>query len=185
MESLVQRRYRRQMDEVMVEVRDETPVDRSAIRRVTELAFGQPAEADLIDELRRLGAVVASLVAEVDGEVVGHILFSPVEIDHPAIAGRAVGLAPMAVTPSRQRRGIGSLLVADGLKRCRSLGATAAVVLGHAEYYPRFGFAPAASFGLRSEYPVPPEVFMAIELEEGALAEIEGLVTYHAAFGSV
>ena len=91
----------------------------------------------------------------------------------------------MAVRPERQRQGIGSKLVREGLRACKQEGVQAVVVLGHPEYYPRFGFRPAETFGLRSEYDVPSEVFMALELKRGALEDVEGVVTYHAAFGSV
>jgi serpin B len=135
-------------------VREEQGGDIAAIRRVNELAFGQTAEADLVDTLRREGAVAVSLVAEVDGAIVGHILFSPVEIRSARFVGSGVGLGPMSVLPSLQRRGIGSALVREALRRCRAAGRTVVVVLGHAEYYPRFGFRPAGDFGLRSEYEV-------------------------------
>ena len=96
-----------------------------------------------------------------------------------------VGLAPMAVAPGHQRKGIGSHLVREGLARCRAAGVAGVVVLGHAEYYPRFGFVPAQQFGLRCEYDVPADVFMALELTQGALRGVSGLVRYHAAFAAV
>ena len=91
----------------------------------------------------------------------------------------------MAVVPSRQRQGIGSSLVQAGLHESRRLGFDAVVVLGHAGYYPRFGFLTASSFGLASEYEVPDDVFMALELRSGALRECSGTIRYHAAFGAV
>ena len=168
-----------------VGVRDGLGEDHTAIRRVVEAAFGQAVEADLIDALRASGAELLSLCAEVDGRVVGQVLFSPVRVHSPAFAGSAVGLAPMSVAPSHQRRGIGSLLVEEGLRRCRVAGHTAVFVLGHPGYYPRFGFAPASRFGLRSEYEVPDEVFMALELASGALDRADGLATYHQAFAEL
>jgi len=119
------------------------------------------------------------------GEVVGHILFSPVEVDDARFESSAVGLAPMAVTPAFQRGGIGSLLVHAGLEASRELGYAVVVVLGHPEFYPRFGFRPAHTLGLGCEYPVPPPVFMALELEPGALDGVEGRVAYHRAFGTL
>jgi putative acetyltransferase len=91
----------------------------------------------------------------------------------------------MAVMPEHQRKGIGSALVRAGLEHCKRLGFVAVVVLGHAEYYPRFGFSPAARFGIRSEYDVPDDVFMAVELQPAALSGKTGTVKYHAAFASV
>lgn len=158
-------------------VRPETPDDREAVRRVHELAFEQPDEARLVDALRAAGDAAVSLVAARDGAVVGHIVFSPVRVEGAGGAaegdrgGLVLGLAPMAVLPALQRRGVGGRLVRDGLARCRRLGAVGVVVLGHAEYYPRFGFVPASRFGLTSTYDVPDEVFMALELVPGALAE--------------
>ena len=165
-------------------VRPEEPRDREAVRAVNESAFGQPTEAALVEALHRERAVVVALVAEIDERVVGHILFSPVSVEHATSKG-TVGLGPMAVRPEFQRRGIGSLLVRGGLDRCRAAGSEAVVVLGHAEYYPRFGFRPAQQFGLRCEYDVPPEVFMALELVPGSLHGVAGLVRYHQAFSTV
>jgi putative acetyltransferase len=142
-------------------------------------------EADLADALRVHVDPAISLVAEdeADGAIVGHILFSPVTPGDGSPI-RIAGLAPMAVLPARQRGGIGSQLVSSGLAHCRERGFVAAVVLGHAAYYPRFGFRPASTFGLRCEYDVPDEVFMALELEPGALAGLSGTVRYHPVFAT-
>ena len=165
-------------------IRNEAPGDIEAIHAVNRAAFQTDAESELVNSLRRLGGPVISLVAMEGGTVVGHIMFSPVSLTgHPAAF--IMGLAPMAVHPDRQRRGIGSALVAAGLAACRELGAGAVVVLGHAAYYPRFGFTPASRFGLRSEYTVPNDVFMALELQPGYLDGMTGLIRYHEAFGDV
>ncbi|HYG61865.1 MAG TPA: N-acetyltransferase [Thermoanaerobaculia bacterium] len=170
-----------------MEIRPEQPEDVPAVHQVNSAAFGREEEARLVDLLWEAGAVVASLVA-VDkvgdaGEVVGHILFSPVTLDG---CDRSIaGLAPMAVLPGRQRDGIGSALVERGLAACRDAGIEAVVVLGHPEYYPRFGFVPASRFGLGCEYPVPDEVFMALELTPGALAGCRGTVRYRPEFSQV
>ncbi len=167
-----------------ITIRPETAADRAAVRAVNESAFGQREEADLVEALHRAGAATVALVAEIDGAVAGHILFSPVAVEPPA--GRLLlGLAPMAVAPSRQRSGLGSRLVREGLERCRAAGAAGVVVLGHPEYYPRFGFVPARRLGLRCEYDVPPEVFMAQGLAPGGLSGVSGLVRYHPAFAEV
>ncbi len=164
-------------------IRPEAPADVDAIRAVNVAAFESPAEAALVDALRGIAYPYLSLVAEDDGAIVGHILFTPVQV--PNVTTLVVGLAPMAVLPGRQRAGIGSALVRAGLDGCRALNASAAIVLGHPEYYPRFGFVPAERFGLMSEYDVPADAFMALELQPGALASATGIVKYHPAFNAL
>lgn len=162
-------------------IRIEKKSDLRFIREVNEAAFETPAEANLVDALREQAQPVISLLAEDGGEIVGHILFSPVMLaGHPELD--IMGLAPMAVSPERQRQGIGSALVRAGLDECRNLGSGAVVVLGHSEYYPRFGFKPASTFGIACEYDVPAEVFMAMELRPGYLEGASGTIEYHAAF---
>jgi putative acetyltransferase len=168
-----------------VYIRPETSSDLAAIRHINQAAFGTDAEAELIGRLRAGGKLVLSLVAEVDSELVGHIAFSPVVVETNPAAVAVVGLAPMAVLPTHQRSGIGSLLVKTGLAECRVAGYEAVVVLGHSHYYPRFGFVPASRLGLRCEYDVPDEVFMALELRAGALAGCAGLVRYQPEFNEV
>jgi putative acetyltransferase len=165
-------------------IRPEQSLDRDAVRLVNERAFGGHEEADLVEALHRAQAAVVALVAEVGAGIVGHILFSPVEVEH-SMGKRLLGLAPMSVEPGHQKQGIGGRLVREGLALCRTAGADGVVVLGHAEYYPRFGFATAQWFGLRCEYDVPADVFMAIELHRGSLVGVSGLVRYHAAFAGV
>lgn len=165
-------------------IRAERPIDIAAIDAVNRAAFETDAEARLVALLRAQATPVISLVAEADDRVVGHIMFSPIEAAGAA-AGAVLGLAPMAVLPEYQRRGIGSDLVRAGLDACRGIGVTALVVLGHPEFYPRFGFIPASRFGLTSEYSVPDDVFMAMELEQGSLTGVSGVVRYHPAFGTL
>jgi putative acetyltransferase len=167
-----------------VTIREERSSDREAVRAVVTAAFGQPAEADLVEALHAADAALVALVAVVDGAVVGHILFSPMSGDEDAKTGLA-GLAPMAVTPARQRSGIGGQLIREGLRRCAALGLDGVVVLGHAEYYPRFGFSRADTFGLRCEYDAAPENFMALAFPGRALPAGGGLVRYHAAFAAL
>jgi putative acetyltransferase len=167
-----------------VTIRNEEPADISGVRHVNQAAFDTRAESGLVDALRQQARPIVSLVAVDDDVVVGHILFSPVTLSsRPDV--RFMGLAPMCVLPARQRQGIGSALVRAGLAECGRLGCRAAVVLGHADYYPRFGFASASTFGLVSEYDVPDEAFMAIELEPGALHQSAGTIRYHPAFASL
>lgn len=166
-------------------VRAEKPEDHDAIHRVNELAFERPNEANLVDALRANASPTISLVAVVDGQLVGHIFFSPVAVESDGGGFTAMGLAPMAVLPEYQNQGIGSRLVREGLKECQRMGHDVVVVLGHPKYYPRFGFAPAGLKGLRSEYDVPDEVFMVTELVPGALGGRRGLVKYHSEFANV
>ena len=164
-------------------IRAEVPRDYLSVHQITAAAFGVETEAKLIGVLRAQASPVVSLVAEDNGTLVGHILFSPVSL--PGSEALAMGLAPMAVTPLRQRRGIGSALVRAGLARCQELGAVAVVVVGHPEFYPKFGFSPAERFGLKCEYDVPAEAFMAIELHARALRGVSGTVKYHAVFSQL
>ncbi|WP_026103192.1 GNAT family N-acetyltransferase [Pseudanabaena sp. PCC 6802] len=165
-----------------MEVRVEKPEDVDAVRKVNIAAFGRESEANLVDRLR--GSVsTLSFVAVESEQIIGHIFFSPV-----TIAGNCpddllvLGLAPLAVVPERQRQGVGSLLVRHGLNECAKLGSKAVVVLGHPEYYPRFGFVPAKKKGFGCEYAVPDEVFMLLELENGALEGYSGTVKYRPEF---
>lgn len=169
----------------MISIRRETEADRQAVSRVIEAAFAQPDEAALVDALREVAHPHISLVAALDDRVVGHIFFSPVSIESEGRAFTAMGLAPLAVLPEYQGKGIGSQLVREGLKECLSLGHNVVVVLGHPHYYPRFGFAAARAKGITCEYDVPDEHFMVAELEPGALAGRKGLVKYHPAFNDV
>lgn len=169
----------------MITMRAEAPDDYALVRRVNELAFGQSNEAGLVDALREKARPYISLVAVMDGDIVGHIFFSPVTVEGEQETLTAMGLAPMSVLPDHQRRGIGSLLVREGLEECRRIGHEVVVVLGHPKFYPRFGFTPASSKGLRSEYDVPDDVFMVAELRPGALGGRRGLVKYNPEFSKV
>jgi putative acetyltransferase len=155
--------------------------ERSMIRAVNEAAFGGSQEADLVDMLRGNEHALISLVAELNAGVVGHIMFSRMWINTPAGLVSAVALAPVAVLPEYQRRGIGGLLVQHGLELLRSRGEKIVIVIGHPDYYPRFGFSTDKAKML--EGPFPPEAFMAMELRAGALDGIQGSVVYPSAFG--
>ena len=151
------------------------------VRSINQSAFGGPDEADLVDSLRSEGAVLLSLVAEFEQRIVGHVLFSRMWIETSKGAVPAAALAPVAVHPEHQRRGIGEQLIRYGLELLRSRGEQIVIVLGHPDYYPRFGFSSEKALSLES--PFPPEAFMAMELSSGALQGVRGKVRYPAAFG--
>ena len=166
----------------MLVIRPETPEDSAAIRNVNEEAFGSSVEADLVEKLRSRQKYTLSLVATDGDKIIGHILFSPVTIGEGNTRLGALGLGPMAVLPSCQKRGIGSQLVRAGLKECRRLGHEIVVVLGHSDYYPRFGFMPAKPRGIACEFEVPDEAWMVLELRENALAGKSGTVKFQPEF---
>ena len=166
----------------MISIRPETPKDFDSIRYVNEQAFGQKAEAAIVDKLRNRDALTISLVATMENEVVGHIAFSPVVIESKCTSFEAIALAPMAVLPAYQHKGIGSQLVQTGLEECRRLGHEIVVVLGHPDYYPRFGFVPSKQRGIDCEFEVPDEAWMILELKEGILGGRSGTVKFQPEF---
>ena len=166
----------------MIGVRSETPSDVAAIRRVHVEAFGQPDEADLVGALRAAGTLRISLVAAEEGVVVGHVAFSPVVIRGDTGTVNALGLAPMAVLPEWQRRGIGSRLARAGLAACGETPYGLVFVLGAPRFYGRFGFKPAAPLGITWEHDGPPGAFMVLALRRGALRGIRGVVAYRPEF---
>ena len=163
-------------------IREENDEDRVAIWDVNRSAFESEAEANLVDALRDGGYVEVSLVAEIDGKIVGHILFSRVMIRTTVGEVEAVSLAPMAVLPNHQRQGIGSKLVQAGLEACREEGQKIVMVLGHPDFYSRFGF--SADLAQPFENPFGSgDVWMARELLPGVLADVAGRVEYPPPFG--
>lgn len=167
-----------------VSIRRERPGDEGPIRALNEAAFRRPGEAELVDRLRAASPGYTSFVA-VDGDViVGHLLFTPVTLEGARPGG--MGLAPMAVLPSRQGEGIGSRLVREGVARLREAGCPFVVVLGHPEYYPRFGFERASAWSLRCAWEgVPDEAFMVQVFDYGALPPGGGVVRYRGEFDEV
>jgi putative acetyltransferase len=166
-------------------IRKEKPEDIQRIRQINIKAFDTDGEADLVDALRDSRIPLISLVAEENGELVGHILFSPVTLDDNNSQISIAALAPVAIVPEYQKRGIGSHLVVEGLKCCQESGCEAVIVLGHARFYSRFGFVPSVNYGIKSEYDVPAEVFMIKELKDSALKGCSGIIKYHGAFSNL
>ncbi len=161
-------------------IRDATPPDYPAIRQVVRHAFGQSDEANFVEQLRDDGDVLVEMVAVSDIAIQGHILYSPLAIVRDGETLPAAALAPVSVLPAFQNKGLGGELIRDGNARCAELGCVAVVVLGHAAYYPRFGFSPKLAESLHAPFSGPH--FMALELKPGALAG-GGRVRYAKAFG--
>lgn len=165
----------------MIEIREEHPDDVDAIRNVNKRAFGQEQEGHIVDALRSNGAALLSLVATLNGRVVGHVMYSPITVGD--VTGAALG--PMAVLPEHQRLGIGSKLVEAGNQKLKDAGWPFIIVLGHAHFYPRFGFTPASALGITCEWDVPADVFMVLILDQQKMDGISGSAKYRQEFSSV
>ncbi len=167
----------------MIPVRIEQPGDQESVRWVNELAFGRPEEADIVDALRTAGASTLSLVALAGAEVVGHVLFSPVTIAGSGRTLDGMGLGPLAVLPEYQRQGVGSALVHSGLELLRAQACPFVVLVGHPEYYPRFGFEPASRHGIRSQWEgLADEVFMLLVLDGERMENVKGVARFRSEF---
>lgn len=167
----------------MITVRPERPGDIAAVHAINETAFGQPAEASIVDSLRAACLDAVSLVAVEDDRILGHIFFSSVFVFGGQEVTQGMGLAPMAVLPGRQRQGIGSMLVQAGIDAMRARNCPFIIVLGHADYYPRFGFVPASQHGLTCQWQgVPDEAFMVLILDEAAMSGVSGTARYREEF---
>ena len=167
----------------MVEIHLEREEDIAAIRNVNRLAFGQSAEADLVEGLREATPKVLSFVTCGNGEVIGHVVFSPVSIRHRHGTVEGLGLGPMSVLPARQNQGIGTRLIEHALAEVRTAGWPYVVVLGHPHYYPRFGFVRASEYGVRCEWEgVPDDAFMILLLNVGDTEQLRGVARYRPEF---
>jgi len=165
----------------VIEIRREEPGDVPAIREVNRRAFGQDQEANIVDALRRNRAVVLSLVATVDGLIVGHAMYSPASVG--AVEGAALG--PIAVVPEHQRRGIGARLIEVAHQMLADASCPFVIVLGHPAYYPRFGFVPASNRGIRCAWDAPDDAFMVLVLDDAGMQGIAGLAKYRDEFSTV
>jgi putative acetyltransferase len=167
----------------MVEIRREKPKDIKQIYSVNEQAFKDSAEARIVDDLRENCPGTLSLVAEDEGEIVGHIFFSPTSIEWSGTLIKGMGLAPMAVRPDRQRQGIGSHLVRAGLEILEEKGCAYIIVLGHPEFYTRFGFKPASKYNLTCQWEgIPDEAFMIVVNDPPSLLGVKGVARYRDEF---
>ena len=167
----------------MINIRIEKPEDVLQVRKINEQAFETPAEANIVDILRQNCPNLLSLVAEDGNCIVGHILFSPAVINSSEGRIEGMGLAPMAVSPNRQRQTIGSQLVKYGLEILRERGCPFVIVLGHPEYYPRFGFELASKYGLSCQWDgVPDEAFMVMIMNHALLKGVSGVARYREEF---
>ena len=160
---------------MLIEIREERPDDMAAVRDLNRRAFGQDQESNIVDALRANGAALLSLVATVDDRVVGHIMYSHLSVDD-SVSGAALG--PMAVLPEYQRQGIGGKLIEAGNRKLKDAGYPFIIVVGHADYYPRFGFRPASEHGIRCEWDIPDNVFMLLVLDQAKMLGVSGLAKY-------
>lgn len=162
-------------------LRPETISDKAAIYELIQLAFEQEEESKLVDRLREDESYIPdlSLVAVLEAQIVGYILFTKIVIQNDqGVAHPSLAIAPMAVLPAHQKQGIGGLLIRMGLASAKDLGYTSVIVLGHKDYYSRFGFVPAEKWNIQTHYEVPSEYFMALELKPNGLASVSGMVKY-------
>jgi len=161
-------------------IRNERKNDYNQIKKINDLAFGQKNEGKMIEALRKTSDYnyLLSLVAEIKDKIVGHVLFYPIKIRNKADKCTLLSLAPMAVHPEYQNKGIGVKLVKRGLEIAKELSFSAVIVVGHPKYYPRFGFIPAKNWEIKLPFDVPDDVFLALELEENALKNCSGTVEY-------
>ncbi|OFW55954.1 MAG: GNAT family N-acetyltransferase [Candidatus Solincola sediminis] len=164
----------------MLTIGAERKEDIPSIREINLQAFGQEDEALLVERLRNSPSFIPqlSLVAYENGRAVGHAMFTHLKIDAGSGSIPALGLAPVAVLPAYQNQGMGRALIERGINDSREMGHEIVIVVGHPEYYPRFGFKPARAAGLECLFPVPDEAFMVLELTVDALDGISGTVVY-------
>lgn len=164
---------------------EEQLADIDAVDRLITAAFGRPAEAQLVQNLRHNGALALSAVARLAGRPTAHVGFSPLKIAGHTTSPPVLALAPVSVAPDHQRRGHGSALIRWSLDRLKARSCPAVIVLGEPAFYSRFGFRPASDFRIECPYDVPGEYFMALELQDGGLGSMAGLVEYRPEFAAV
>ncbi|MFE7376009.1 GNAT family N-acetyltransferase [Bacillus cereus] len=172
----------------MVTIRQEQKNDYRKTEEVVKEAFlheefSDKKEHELVKRIRECDALVPELsIVAVDEEIVGHILLSKITIEQDGASVDSLALAPVSVAPNHQKKGIGGKLIIVALEKAKELGYGSVVVLGHSEYYPKFGFERASQRNIKAPFEVPDEVFMVMELRENALQGVEGIVQYSSAF---
>lgn len=161
--------------------------DYAAITRVCDQDFKRKAEGILVNKLRAMDCFDPrlSLEAELNGKIVGYVLLLPIQVVSETGEYRGLSLGPLAVLPVYQKQGFGSRLINTGHQTALDLGYQFIVLIGHPTYYPRFGYKMAASWGLRNPWGIQNEAFMVIELVEGALDQVSGLIVYPEPFNEV
>lgn len=172
-------------------IRKENSFDHNWVIELTEKAFetleiSDHKEGQLVDKLRKAPTFIdeLSLVAELNGQVVGHILFTSIVIDNGTQQFQSLILAPVSVLPEYQKMGVGGQLIRAGHQKAKEIGFQSAILIGHPEYYPRFGYRPASTWGIKTQIPLPSDdIFMAVELTEGALSKVSGMVIFPPEFG--
>lgn len=171
----------------MITIRSEKAKDYTSITQVNDIGFKRKAEGRLIKQLRKREEFISelSIVAKVDKKIVGHVLFTPVEIKDGNKTHKTLSLAPMSILPEFQKKSIGKLLIIYGLQKAKDLGFTSVTVLGHPSYYPRLGFEVASKYGIKSPFPAPDEAFLIIELKKGSLKNVKGQVVFPDEFNEV
>ncbi|MBT8218504.1 MAG: N-acetyltransferase [Bacteroidia bacterium] len=169
----------------MINIRQELPKDYTAVEAMIRQTYkkselGYRGESLLVANLRTSDAFIPelSLVAELYGQIVGHILLVKIKISNANKSIDSLAFGPMSVDPSVQRSGIGSMLIQEAHQIAKTLGYDSIVLVGHEDYYPKFGYVPASQFGIKFPFEAPDAACMAIELVQGALAEADGVVVY-------
>ena len=174
-----------------ITIRKEIPKDHNWVIELTAKAFetmpfSEGDEDKLVARLRNAPGFIPelSLIAELDGLIVGHILFTPLVIDNGQQQFESLVLGPVSVLPEFQKQGIGGKLIRAGHQKAVELGFRSVILIGHPEYYPRFGYKPASTWGIKTHYELPSDdVFMAVELTDGALKNVSGMVIFPPEFG--
>ncbi|QWH38418.1 N-acetyltransferase [Bacillus mycoides] len=172
----------------MIKIRQEQQNDYSKTEEVVKEAFlneefSDKKEHELVKRIRECDAFVPALsIVAVDEEIVGHIMLSKITIEQDGTSVESLALAPVSVAPGHQKKGIGGKLIVAALEKAKELGYGSVVVLGHPEYYPKFGFKKASDWNIKAPFEVPDEVFMVMELRENDLQGVEGVVQYSSAF---